>query len=565
MVERKSKQHELDIDSNESEGNGGHFQSTLGLVVSCMGCVVGTGNIWRFPRIVANNSHVEGGLVFLIVWVFFLFLWSSPLLIIEYGTGRFSKQAVLGSFRKFLGDNHIWCGAWISMVSFCISCYYSVVLGWCFYYFVYYIGHSLPSNEKDAKATFTDFAEESSWPILTHFVAVLLAALCVTKGVKTIEKISIVLVPLLLLILLVTFVWSLTRPYADIGIKFLFTPRWKSFGDPRVWVDAVSQNAFDTGAGMGLMIPYSAYMTRKNGIVKYGHLVPATNNLISLLCGITVFGTVFSTLMISRPTESQSDIIDILKDSGPASTGLTFIWMPVLFQTVGSFGKVLAILFFLSLSFAGLTSLMSNFELATRTLEDLGIPRMFGMPVTVLATFLGGLPSAMLIDVLTNQDFVWGFALVINGIMLMYMVLRFGIRRFRSDVVNNYSDNDWTLTLAWEVIIRVIAPIEAIGIVAWWAIDLINKDAGDGENWYEFGRETLVMTLTQWIGLFLILLASNGAFVCYKMYRRVDIFHHGSEHESLLAHAETSMHSDVMESTFSKSRDLDGTIRKLKL
>ena len=64
--------------------------------------------------------YLSGGLVFLIIWMLFLFLWSSPLLIIEYGTGRYTRKGVLGSFRQFLGDNFIWCGAWICMVSFCI-------------------------------------------------------------------------------------------------------------------------------------------------------------------------------------------------------------------------------------------------------------------------------------------------------------------------------------------------------------------------------------------------------------------------------------------------------------
>ena len=68
--------------------------------------------------------------------------------------------------------------------------------------------------------------QESRWPVLTHFIAILLAALCVTRGVKTIEKVSMLLVPLLLLILLFTFIWSLTREYADKGLQFLFTPHW---------------------------------------------------------------------------------------------------------------------------------------------------------------------------------------------------------------------------------------------------------------------------------------------------------------------------------------------------
>ena len=73
------------------------------------------------------------------------------------------------------------------------------------------------------------YFQDSVWPLLTHFIAVLIAGISVTKGVKTIEKVSMVLVPLLLLIILFTFVWSLTREYADYGIKFLFSPKWGTF------------------------------------------------------------------------------------------------------------------------------------------------------------------------------------------------------------------------------------------------------------------------------------------------------------------------------------------------
>ncbi|KAJ8321594.1 hypothetical protein KUTeg_000065 [Tegillarca granosa] len=189
------------------------------MVCSCLGCVVGTGNIWRFPRIVANNSEEEGGLVFILVWVVFLFLWSSPMLLIEYGTGRFTKKAVIGSFRQLVGERAAWCGAWISMVSFFISCYYSVVLGWCFYYVVRSIGYELPKDAEESEQIFYDFARDSAWPVLTHGLAVLLAGLSVVKGVKTIEKVNMVLIPVLLTIILFTFTWSLTREYADYGIK----------------------------------------------------------------------------------------------------------------------------------------------------------------------------------------------------------------------------------------------------------------------------------------------------------------------------------------------------------
>ncbi|KAK7091645.1 uncharacterized sodium-dependent transporter YocR-like [Littorina saxatilis] len=492
-----------------------HFSSRLSIILTCLGTVVGTGNIWRFPRIVANNGEDKGGLVFLLVWVLFLFLWSIPMLLVEYGTGRYTQRGVIVSFRQFMSDKFAWCGAWICMVTFMIAAFYSVVLGWCFYFFVYYCANSLPETAEESRKIFKDYAEDSYWPVLTHAIAVILAGLAVTKGVKTIEKVSMVLVPLFLFIILFTFVWSLTRDYADYGLTFLFTPDWESFGKPRVWVDALSQNAFDTGAGMGIMIPYSSFMTRNNGIVRYGTMVPATNNVISLIAAMTIFSTVFSTLITTRTWMTQDQIVDILKDSGPASTGLTFIWIPVLFQTVGTFGHVLCVFFFLCLSFAGLTSLISNIEQMTLTLDDFGLSRKFSMPLTVLLIYLMGLMSALNIDILTNQDFVWGFALVISGLMLQAMVIYYGVSNFRAIVVNDFGIDDWKLPRVWEYLVKFVAPVEAVLLIVWWAIDLISNETQEGEDkWYEFGRETFMVTIVQWIGLMLILIAVNMVISC---------------------------------------------------
>nr|KAG5701508.1 hypothetical protein BaRGS_000904 [Batillaria attramentaria] len=295
---------------------------------------------------------------------------------------------------------------------------------------------------------------DSYWPVLTHAVAILLAGLSIAKGVRTIEKVSMLLVPCFILLILFTFVWSLTRDHADYGITYLFTPHWESFAEPRVWVDALSQNAFDTGAGMGIMIIYSSYMTRANGSVRYATLLPSLNNLVSLIAGMTVFSTVFSTLIASRPYMTQQQILEILQDSGPGSTGLTFIWIPVLFQTVGTFGRALAIMYFLCLSFAGLTSLISNMEQAAVTFDDFGLPRKFSMPLTVALVYSAGLMSALNINILTNQDFVWGFALVISGMMLQGMVIYYGVSNFRTIVVNDYGLNDWKLPKIWEYVIK---------------------------------------------------------------------------------------------------------------
>ena len=490
-------------------------------MLSCLGCVVGTGNIWRFPRIVANNSQDDGGLVFLIVWLLFLFLWSIPMLTIEYATGRYTQTGVVGSFRQLAGNKSVFMGGWICMVSFMISCYYSVVLGWCFYYFAYCISHELPSGPEESKDIFNKFAVDSSWPLLTSGLAVLFAGLSVAKGVKTIEKVSMCLVPILLLIILVTFIWSLTRDYADLGLTYLFTPNWESLGKPRLWVDALSQNAFDTGAGGGFGVSYSSFMTRNHGIVRYAVLIPTMNNVVSLISGMTIFACVFSTLIPLRPHYTKNDIVSVLKDSGPGSTGLTFIWLPVLFQSVGVLGHVLAVLFFLCLSFAGLTSLIANLELFSKSATDLGLPRRYAVPLCVVCTFSIGCMSAVNINILTNQDFVWGFGLVVNGMMFLVLVVRVGTSVYRVDMINTFGYDDWKLAKTWEYVIKYVAPVEGLVLIVWWAYDLISaEDTPGGEKWWEMGQETLMVTLVQWLVLMTVLVCVNMVVVYVFINRR---------------------------------------------
>uniref|UniRef100_A0A1I8HEX3 AA_permease domain-containing protein n=1 Tax=Macrostomum lignano TaxID=282301 RepID=A0A1I8HEX3_9PLAT len=136
---------------------------------------------------------------------------------------------------------------------------------------------------------------------------------------------------------------------------------------PGCGVDSASQNAFDTGAAMGLIVPYATYMTRKNGVVRFSMFIPTMNNFVSLLCALTIFSTVFSTLIQTQSTLSRTGIVEIIKQSGPASTGLTFIWIPVLFGQFDVFGSILCVLFFLCLSFAGVSSLIANIELTSLT------------------------------------------------------------------------------------------------------------------------------------------------------------------------------------------------------
>nr|XP_006822837.1 PREDICTED: uncharacterized protein LOC102807588 [Saccoglossus kowalevskii] len=180
-------------------------------------------------------------------------------------------------------------------------------------------------------------------------------------------------------------------------------------------------------------------------------------------------------------------------------------------------GRVLAVLFFLALSFAGLSSLAANVELVSKTLVDFGLNRKFAVLIVVIFVFCVGCLNATYMDFLINQDFVWGFALIISGLVFQYLVIRYGTTQFRSKLINDYSTDDWYLPKIWEWIVKYLAPVEALFLILWFAINGITDNSA---SWYTFGRETLMSCLVQWLGLILILNVINTVYVFWYLPRR---------------------------------------------
>uniref|UniRef100_A0A5K3F4X3 Transporter n=1 Tax=Mesocestoides corti TaxID=53468 RepID=A0A5K3F4X3_MESCO len=286
IISPSDKEEESEIETevaplDEIEVQGEGFSTSFGIFFSCVGSVIGSGNIWRFPRIVAQNSYSEGSAAFLLVWMISLFLWSIPIIIIEFTIGRFTKTGPLLTFGKFLGTKLLGLGTWTIMICYLISTYYNVIVGWCFYY-VYYVcaAAELPSNETLSIEIFDTFTQKTSYPVLCHFLSLFLASVCVVGGLSWIEWVNSTLVTILAIILIVTLGWALSLPYADIGIQYLFSPAWYSIAQPRLWIDAFIQNAFDTGAGLGHYAVYAGFFKRTDKSVTYAITLPIINNMV---------------------------------------------------------------------------------------------------------------------------------------------------------------------------------------------------------------------------------------------------------------------------------------------
>jgi NSS family neurotransmitter:Na+ symporter len=472
------------------------FTSRLGLIVSVLGIAVGTGNIWRFPRIVAQNGGDGGAGAFLIAWVVFLLMWSIPLIVAEYALGQRGRLGVVGTFSRLSGGRLAWMGAFVAAVAAAIMCYYAVVNAWCVYYFAVATGGGLPDGHAEAMASWAAF-QASPWPLALHAAVMAAGGVAVVRGVRSIERISLILLPTLLAIILLATIRALTLPGAGEGLAYLFTPDWSVLATPKTWLEALTQNAWDTGAGWGLILTYAAYMHREHGVVRNAFLTGVGNNTVSLLCATMIFGTVFATLDPVTMVDGQPlTRLQVMRDSGPASTGLTFIWMPQLFAQM-PLGRPLAVLFFVGLTFAAFTSLISMIELTVRTLTDWKVTRGRAVSVVVLGAFLVGAPSALNLDVLSNQDFVWGVALMISGAFIAGLVTRYGAARLLHEVA---TDDDWRLPAIWPALVRWAIPLQAIVLLAWWGWQATTPGfLGEGGHWYDpLNAFSLMTCLVQW-------------------------------------------------------------------
>lgn len=484
------------------------FSSRWTLIIATIGIAVGTGNIWRFSRVVAQN----GGGSFLIPWVIFLLIWSVPLIIAEFAIGKSTRYGPIGALARIGGSKFGWMGAFIVFVATAIMFYYSVVTGWCLRYFFSAASGDLFAST-DHLQYWNDFASGYQ-PLIFHFAAMLIVGLVVVKGITNgIERVTKWLVPSLLVILLVLFFRSISLPGSIEGIKYFFTPDINAILDYKVWLNALTQNAWDTGAGWGLILAYAVYMRKKEDIPLNAALIGFGNNSVSLIAGITIFSAVFAL--------SSSEAMIQVSKSGPANTGLTFIYLPLLFTKMTSsivLNQILASLFFIALFFAALTSLISMVELSTRTLIDFGFKRKNASIIVATSGFLLGLPSALDLNFLANQDWVWGVGLILSGAFISFSIIKFGADKFRTEIINGIG-SDIKIGKWYNFVIKYLIPVQVIILILWW---LISSVSWDPQWWNPFHSENTGTVLFQWAVVILVLIIFNKKIVKYTLDKNTD-------------------------------------------
>lgn len=481
------------------------FTSRWTLVLAALGMAIGTGNIWRFPRIAAQN----GGGAFLIPWIIFLFAWSIPLIISEFAIGKKTRLGPAGAIGSLIGRKFTWMGMFVAFCTVAIMFYYSVVMGWCLKYFAAAVLGDL--STVDGRAYWDGFAAAPGQMLLFHALSMSIGAVIIFQGITAgIERATKILIPSLALLLFIAMGRALTLPGALQGLQFFFEPAWEKLVDYRVWLEALTQSAWSTGAGWGLIMTYAVYMRQKEDIALNSFIAGLGNNSASLLAGMVLFPAVFAL----APALGQMPET-VLAESGPASTGMTFIWIPALFQKLPAASFFMAI-FFLALTIAALSSLIAMIELASRTLMDLGWMRKKAVTFVWTLGIIFGAPSAVNLNFFQNQDWVWGVGLLVSGFFVAFAANKYGASRFRENLINT-TGNDLRVGVWFDVIIRYLIPLEFIVLLGWWFYQAISTY--DPEGWWNPLHTFSVGTcLFQWGAAVVLFLLFNN-----RMYAKVAV------------------------------------------
>lgn len=329
----------------------GSFSGSLGYILSVAGSAVGLGNIWRFPYLAAKY----GGGMFILTYLILMVTFGYALMISETALGRKTGKGPIGAFNQFGKKFSFRFGGWINaIIPILIIPYYSVIGGWVTKYFFEYLKGNAINLATDNY--FTNFLTASTgiagWFVLFSALVFFVIIFGVKHGV---EKVSRIMMPTLVVLALVVAGYSVTRPGAMEGVKYLFIPNLANFSWMSV-VAAMGQMFYSLSIAMGILYTYGSYVDKDVDIEKSTRQIQVFDASIAILSALIIIPAVFSF--------SGGDPSTL--EAGPS---LMFIMLPKIFASI-EMGNVIGGVFFLMVLFAALTSAISLMETGVASFVD---------------------------------------------------------------------------------------------------------------------------------------------------------------------------------------------------
>ncbi len=426
------------------------WATRTGFILATIGAAVGLGNIWRFSYIAGEN----GGGVFLLVYLVFVFVIGLPLVIAEMALGRRGQGDAVTAFETALPPKPGVAIGWLSVVgAILILSYYAVIAGWALKYFVGALTGGLWATLGGGYgAYFEEFISHKGEPVLWQLLMLLATGGIVAGGVRAgIERVNFFLMPLLAVIVLGLAVFSLTLSGSSKGVSFLFTPDFAAFGRPSLYLNALGQAFFSIGVGMAVFVTYASYLGRSTAIPGAAITIILGDTLFAIVAGLAIFPAVFA-----------------LGGDPAAGPRLAFITFPQILLEMPA-GRVIGVVFFLLLSAAALTSMVSLLEVPVAlATHRLGWSRTRAVAASCALIFLLGVPSAMSYGILANvhvaglpildaiDHAVSNFILPLGGLAIALSV---GWALGRGNALTDADLQGRAIGIIWLWILRIAAPL----------------------------------------------------------------------------------------------------------
>ncbi len=433
------------------EAQRGQWGSKIGFILAGAGAAIGLGNIWRFSYVAGEN----GGAAFVLTYLIFVIFFGIPLMIAEIAIGRKTQKNPVGAFTS-LSISKFWefVGYFAVLTNIGILAFYSVIAGWTF-------GYIFKMLSGDAFG-YQTFVSNPIFEIGLFAIFLIFTAGIVYGGVeKGIEKWSKILMPLLLLIMIFLIIYANFLEGSSKGLEFYLKPDFSKI-TPKVVLSAIGQAMFSLSLGMGLMVTYGSYLSKKENIFVSGTTIALLDTAVAIMAGFVIFPALFA--MGGNP------------QAGPA---LVFEVLPKLFMGMPG-GQIVGAFFFVLLSIAALTSTISMLEVPVSFfVDEKKINRKKIVIYASIFTFVVGLPSALsqgTVDVFTNfgllpksicspdflshMNFIFGdFAVVLGALFASVFVgWAWGIKP-ATEEISEGSTNFKKIAFLWGFFIKFIIPI----------------------------------------------------------------------------------------------------------
>lgn len=375
-----------------------NFKSKLGFILVSAGCAIGIGNVWRFPFVTGQN----GGGIFVLLYLLFLVIMGIPVLTMELAIGRASKKSAVLAYKTLEKPKSKWhIHGWFCILGcYLLMMYYTPVSGWMLSYFFKFATGTFESgmSSEDVSNVFSNLMSNPTEMIIWMAIMAIAGFFVCSKGIQNgIEKVSKVMMILLLTLIIILAVNSLALTGAAEGIKFYLVPdmeKVKSIGIGHIITSAMSQAFFTLSLGIASMEIFGSYMTREKTIPSESIKICILDTFVAITAGLIIFPACFS--------------YGVQPDQGPA---LIFVTLPNVFVNMAG-GRIWGTLFFLFMTFACFSTVIAVFEnLISFSIDMFNLSRTKAVIINAIIMLIGCLPCIFGFNILS------GFSIFGKGVL----------------------------------------------------------------------------------------------------------------------------------------------------